>query len=91
MSLLILRPRKQKTWQINLRRRKWSRSHPWRGKNCKTPKKEAKEDLNDFLDDYEKDLDDTTPLPRGIDHDGVQFTAVLPKPEHSSAASNQTP
>ena len=50
-------------------------------KLLETPKKEEKDEFHDFLDTFEKDTDPnaTATLPRGVDHDGVKFTAVFLK------------
>ena len=51
-------------------------------KLLETLKKEEKDEFHDFLDTFEKDTDPnaTATLPRGVDHDGVKFTAVFLKP-----------
>ena len=52
-------------------------------KLLETPKKEeTKDPFHDYLDTYKKEIDPnaTASLPRGVDHDGVEFTAGIPKP-----------
>ena len=49
-------------------------------------KTEKKDNFNNYLNNFEKEIDPnkTAPLPRGVDHDGIQFTTDIPKPESLS-------